>query len=72
MENRNALGRYLKRHGLSCAEFAREIATSPSQISRIVAGKRGPSVSLAFTIERATKGAIPASVWTAPRRSRAA
>lgn len=43
--------------------FARKIGISRSYLSEIASGKKRPSLALAFKIESATEGAIPASSW---------
>jgi antitoxin component HigA of HigAB toxin-antitoxin module len=43
---------YLTRTGQSQADFAASVGTKPSHLSMILAGKRGLSVDLLFTIAR--------------------
>jgi transcriptional regulator with XRE-family HTH domain len=73
MTTPNALGRYLKRKSRTLADLARAVDANPSQISRIVSGKCGPSIPLAVAIEKETGGAVPVTTWAKrSRRSNAA
>ena len=69
------LADYLTTHGQTKARFARTVGAAPSQISRLVAGLRGPSAALAYEIERATRGAVPIVActdhWPSKRRRKA-
>jgi len=69
------LRRYLKRERLSARAFAVREGLNPSTISRAVAGTRGLGGDAAATVQRGTKGEVPAVSWatlTKPRRKRAA
>ena len=57
------LSTYLKEAGVSQRSFAAEIKVDPSIVSRLCKRDMKPSLDLAFTIERATQGAVPASSW---------
>ncbi len=63
MNGPRLLSAYLEKHHLTHAGFADCAGTHRSQISRLVAGERGPSVPLALAVERATNGAVPVSSW---------
>lgn len=49
--------------GKSRAEWAAELQISEAFLSQIVNGRKRPSLDVAFRIERATNGAVPASSW---------
>lgn len=54
------------------AEFARRLGISDAFLSQLLSGKRRPSLDLAFKIERATAGLVPASVWASDENGEAA
>ncbi len=60
------LGAYILRHYKTNANFCRATGLETSYVSLLVRGKRGKRMSslMAASIERATKGAIKACVWT--------
>ena len=64
---RNPLAAYLADAGLSAEEFADKVKCHRSQIYRAASDDRHPALPLAFRIEKATSGRVPASVWS--RRS---
>ncbi len=55
------LQQYLTTHKGSA--LARAVGISPAYLSDLKNGKRGPSLAVAFAIERETNGAVPASAW---------
>jgi transcriptional regulator with XRE-family HTH domain len=57
------LQKYLDDNSITQREFAARVSSSPSYINEIVAGSKTPGLKLAFAIERATGGAVPASSW---------
>lgn len=63
MARPNPLAAYLAKNKLSVAEFAELVGAHRSQIHRAMRDTRHPSLALAFKIEKATNGAVPASVW---------
>lgn len=66
-----ALSRWLDAAGMTRYEFAERLELSRSHADAICRGVRRPSLELAFAIEKLTKGAVPASVWTSvPKHSR--
>jgi transcriptional regulator with XRE-family HTH domain len=52
---------YLKKHKANV--LAEAIGISPSYLSDIKKGNRVPSLRVAFAIEDATEGAVPARSW---------
>ena len=62
----NALAKYLSDVKLTYTEFGAQVGADRTQIWRLVKGLRGPSVELAVSIERATKGAVPVESWASP------
>lgn len=52
---------YLRTH--KAIALAQAIGISPSYLSDIKKGNRVPSLKVAFAIEDATKGAVPARSW---------
>jgi transcriptional regulator with XRE-family HTH domain len=62
--SRSPLARYLKKHKMSDAEFARRLGVQDSTVYRWRTGKRRPDIDSANAIERATNGAVPASSWS--------
>lgn len=67
------LATYLRRNGLTAAEFAKQFGWSKSFVSRLVKGERTPSVKTAKEITAATAGAVPLhilrpDVWDSPKR----
>ena len=52
---------YLKKHKANA--LAEAIGISPSYLSDIKKGNRVPSLRVAFAIEDATQGAVPARSW---------
>jgi len=57
------LTKYRKATGISQHAFAAKVSVDQSIISRIEAGPTRPGLALAFRIEEATEGAVPASCW---------
>jgi transcriptional regulator with XRE-family HTH domain len=65
-------GLWFASSGLSIAAFARFLGVDPSVVSRLLAGKRRPSLPLAVTIERKSEafagGSIKVSAWRRRKR----
>ena len=59
----NALDTYLRETGRKAGDLARAAGISDQHLSKLRHGRIRPSLSVAFAIERATGGAVPASVW---------
>ncbi|WP_434612117.1 helix-turn-helix transcriptional regulator [Tabrizicola sp. M-4] len=57
------LGTHISETGKSQAALAKDLGISRSHMSELVSGAKKPSLELAFAIERATGGAVPASAW---------
>jgi len=68
MEN---LASYLTRTGKSQRAFAAEVGVDPSVLSRFISNAASPSLKTAVSIERATDGAVPASIWVDGARATA-
>lgn len=54
---------YLRDRNITQAGFAELIGVSQASVSKLLRGANQPSLDLAFRIERATGGAVPAGVW---------
>lgn len=61
--SKHFLALYLARSGLRQADLAERVGVQQGTISRLASGLLTPSLDLAFAIERATDGAVPASAW---------
>ncbi len=72
MKHANPLSKYLAEHGLSHAAFAERTGADRVQIWRCATGRRGPGLSLAIRIEKATRGAVPVESWSTKSRPRKA
>lgn len=57
------LSSYLQSSRKSQATLAEEVGVSRGYMSELVAGAKKPGLDLAFAIERATDGAVPAASW---------
>ncbi|WP_299558675.1 helix-turn-helix transcriptional regulator [uncultured Sulfitobacter sp.] len=57
------LKKFISQSDCNQAEWAKRIDVSASYLSDLLRGKKRPSLDLAFRIERATCGAVPASSW---------
>lgn len=66
--NRKLLERYLRNRGESQRAFERRIGSKPGLVSRYLNEDRTPNGRLAFIIEQATDGAVPAAGWFPKRR----
>lgn len=69
---RDLLAKYLASSGVSQRELERRIGAKPGLICRYLNGSRSPGGRIAFNLERATAGSVPASTWWAPPRRRPA
>jgi len=54
---------YLTETRTKQAALAETLGVSRGYLSELAGGTKKPSLDLAFAIERATGGAVPASVW---------
>ena len=54
---------HLTTTGETQSALAKRLGISRSHMNELAAGIKGPSLELAFAIERATMGAVPASSW---------
>ena len=63
MTTHHRLDAWLKQTGTTSAEFARRCEYDPSNMAKLVKGRIRPTLEMAFKIERATDGVIPASSW---------
>ena len=61
VQDMEQLRTYLKKHKANV--LAEAIGISPSSLSDIKKGNRVPSLRVAFAIEDATEGAVPARSW---------
>lgn len=61
----STLSDYLTAHRISQRAFAKEVDVDPSMISRLAGGTARPSLELAVSIERRTRGAVRAVSWIA-------
>ena len=61
VQDMEQLRTYLKKHKANV--LAEAIGISPSYLSDIKKGNRVPSLRVAFAIEDATEGAVPARSW---------
>jgi len=59
----NALKTFLDGQDLPASHWAAVFGVSRSYLSQMAAGLKAPSLDLAFRIERATGGAVPAASW---------
>jgi transcriptional regulator with XRE-family HTH domain len=57
------LQRYLNTGGNSARQLAILVGVSPAFISMLRHGQKTPSLAVAFAIEDATGGAVPARSW---------
>lgn len=63
MNTHTRLAAWLEQTSTSRAEFARRCEYDPSNLSKLLNGAIKPTLEMAFRIERATDGVIPASEW---------
>lgn len=63
MTTHNRLKSWIETNGQSVNEFARRVEYDHSNMHKLVKGVIRPSLDLAFRIERATDGAVPAAAW---------
>lgn len=54
---------WLEANSVTAAEMARRCEYDPSNMSKLLKGTLRPTLEMAFKIERATDGAVPASSW---------
>jgi len=58
----NLFARYVDRFG-GGEKVAERLGITPSMVSLLKNGERRPSLALALTIERVTRGGVPAKSW---------
>jgi predicted transcriptional regulator len=63
METHHQLQAWLRSADVTAAEFARRCEYDPSNMSKLLKGTLRPTLDMAFRIERATDGKVPASSW---------
>ena len=63
MSTHHRLKAWIDQTGQSVNEFARRVEYDHSNMHKLVKGAIRPSLELAFRIERATEGVIPAASW---------
>lgn len=56
---------YLSEHGIRQEDFAAQLGTSQSTVSKVVAGRLTPTLRLAVKIEQLTCGLVPVKSWVA-------
>lgn len=66
------LKEYLVTSGQTQSSFAEKLGIARAYLSEIVAGKKVPSLALAFAIAEATGGAVPVESWRAVANMREA
>lgn len=59
------LSDYLEKKKVTAAEMAERVGVSREYISMLAAGKRTPSLEIAFKIERHSSGLVPVKTWGA-------
>lgn len=59
----HTLRKFIEISNTSQAKFAAAVGISRGYMSQLVGGSKTPSLDVAFAIERATGGAVPASSW---------
>lgn len=71
---KDLLAVYLDEHRMSQRLLALKAKITSGQLSHFMLGKRRPGLAVAFAIQRATAGAVPAEAWLrqAPGRRRRA
>ena len=57
------LVQHIEKYALTKKMFAEASGISSSMLSHILAGKRQPTLAVAFLIERASEGEVPAASW---------
>lgn len=67
MHGTTLLAAHLEKHRLTQSAFAVLVDVPSSMVSQWLSGARGPGLGYALAIEKATKGAVPASAWVKPR-----
>ena len=66
------LSGYLRKKDISQTDFAREHGLPQAMVSEWCNGFRRPGLAHALTIEKATRGAVPALYWTTLKTRRRA
>lgn len=61
-----SLADYLDTHAIKPVDFARKIGVPPSTVSRIVKPGHIPTLAIAFAVEDATEGRVPARSFLTP------
>lgn len=57
------LREFLEQSGQTQAKLARRLGISTAHMSELLSGRKMPSLTLAYRIERLTNGAVPVSAW---------
>lgn len=57
---------YLARTARRQSDLALQVGATQATISRLASGTARPGLDLAFAIERATEGQVPAESWAEP------
>lgn len=66
------LAKYLKDADTTQAVFASRVGITQSTISALLRGERRAGLDVAHNIEKATRGAVPATAWLKRKGRRAA
>lgn len=64
-DSSNMLAEHLATENISQRDFAARVGSHQSIISRVINGRLRPTLEMAFAIETATNGAVPARYWVA-------
>jgi plasmid maintenance system antidote protein VapI len=67
-KGRALLLRHIEESGLTHKAFAEACGISAPMLSHILAGDRNVTLHVAFWIQRASHGAVPAEIWVDQRR----
>lgn len=59
----SALSRWIDAKGMTRDDLAAKLGVHRSTVDRLCRGDRRPNLSLAFQIEKLSKGEVPASIW---------
>lgn len=68
VHGRHLLADWIARSGLQKRHVAERIGISPSEVSHLLSGRRGPTLALAIDIHRET--GIPPASWVPTARGR--
>lgn len=62
-EENHPLSRWIDAKGMSRDDLAAKLGVHRSTVDRLCRGDRRPNLSLAFELEKLSKGEVPASIW---------